>query len=75
MSENTTLYLLKTSQLNGYHAALFTYCIYIKLKKLRGNFLGKKVTFSVFSENRDYRIQIAKTDFSEIANLENTFND
>ena len=73
---SNTIYLLRRSQLNGYHAELFTYCLYIKLKKLKdiftilkpfycevtdtysepclrlsGNFRGKKVTFSVFSEN------------------------
>jgi len=88
-----TLYLLKTSQLNGYHSELFTYCLYVKLKgvfkilqpdycevtdtysepclRLRGNFLGNKVTFSVFSKNKGYLIQIDKADFSEIAILEN----
>ncbi len=29
-----TLYLLKTTQLNGYHAELFTYCLYIQLKDI-----------------------------------------
>ncbi|MEI7846964.1 MAG: DUF262 domain-containing protein [Chloroflexota bacterium] len=32
--DSDTLYLLSTSQLHGYHAELFTYCLYIKLKKL-----------------------------------------
>lgn len=32
-----TLYLLKRSQLNGYHAELFTYCLYIELKGIFTN--------------------------------------
>lgn len=88
-----TLYLLSTTQLHGFHAELFTYCLYIKLSnffkilqlhykyemdtwepclQLSSNIQGKHVTFSVFSENRGYRIQVAKTDCSGIASLEDT---
>ncbi|MEJ5202877.1 MAG: hypothetical protein WHV66_11650, partial [Anaerolineales bacterium] len=89
-------YLLRTTQLNGYHAELFTYCLYIKLLKrqknifkllemnyfdvmveymepclqLRGIFRGNNVMFSVYSDNGGYRIQIAKTEFSEAASFE-----
>jgi hypothetical protein len=38
--------------------------------RLGGNFRGKNVTFSVFSENEGYQIQIAQTDFSEITSIE-----
>lgn len=39
------LYLLKTTQLNGYHAELFTYCLYIKLKKLNNIFTVLKLDY------------------------------
>jgi len=88
-----TIYLLRRSQLNGFHADLFTYCLYIKLKdtftilkpsygdvpdrytepclNLIGNLHGKHVMFSVFNDSGGYRIQILKTDCSEIVTLEN----
>lgn len=90
-SQNT-IYLLRRTQLNGFHADLFTYCLYIELKstlkilrpsywdvpdkytepclKLIGNLKGKQITFSVFSDNEGYRIQIPQTDCSEYENLE-----
>ncbi|MEN6623416.1 MAG: DUF262 domain-containing protein [Smithella sp.] len=90
-SQNT-IYLLRRTQLNGFHADLFTYCLYIEIKdnltilqpsywdvpdkytepclNLIGNLKGKHATFSVFSDNEGYRIQIA-TDCSEIVGLEN----
>lgn len=92
-SQNS-IYLLRRTQLNGFHADLFTYCLYTELKdtfkilqpyygdvsdkytepclNLIGNLQGKQITFSVFSDNEDYWIQIAKTDCSEIVGLKNT---
>ncbi|HAV10126.1 MAG TPA: DUF262 domain-containing protein [Dehalococcoidia bacterium] len=91
-SQNT-IYLLRRTQLNGFHADLFTYCLYIELKdtfkilqpsylevpdkytepcfNLKCNNQDKYVSFSVFSDNGGYRIQIAMTDCSEIVGLEN----
>lgn len=90
-SQNT-IYLLRRTQLNGFHADLFTYCLYVELKStlkilrpsywdvpdkytepclnLIGNLKGKQITFSVFSDNEGYRIQIPQTDCSEYENLE-----
>ncbi len=42
-----TLYLLSTSQLHGYHAELFTYCLYIKLSKLKVFFKILKMQYFV----------------------------
>jgi hypothetical protein len=89
-----TIYLLRRSQLNGFHADLFTYCLYIELKdtfkilqpaywevsdkytepclNLLGNLQGKQITFSVFSDNESYRIQIPKADCSEFESLKKT---
>lgn len=88
------IYLLRRSQLNGFHADLYTYCLYNELKdtfknlkpsywevsdkytepclNLRGNIQDKRVSFSVFSDNGCFRIEIALTDCSEIVGLENT---
>ena len=33
-----TIYLLKRAQMNGYHAELFTYCLYKKLRKRNNDF-------------------------------------
>ena len=87
------IYLLRRSQLNGFHADLFTYCLYIELKdtfkflrpsywevpdkytepcfNLKVNIQDKNTSFSVFSDNGCYRIQIAMTECSEIEGLEN----
>jgi hypothetical protein len=39
---------------------------------LKGNIQDKNISFSVFSDNGGYRIQIAMTECSEIEGLENT---
>ena len=45
-----TLYLLSTSQLNGYHAELFTYCLYIKLEKLKDFFKILKINYNTVTD-------------------------
>jgi hypothetical protein len=45
-----TLYLLSTSQLHGYHAEVFTFSLYTRLKKQRHNFKVLKLEYSFVTD-------------------------